>query len=166
MGRSWSYGSWIHNCLSPLTWGGGGGGGGEGVFSSNSWPGVLDTTLCDKVWQWLASGRCFSQGTLVSSTNKIYRHNWTEILLKVALSTKNQPKQLYIGSDYLIGCSLGPLKLDFQFFLFLLYFNILHCWIIHLTPSEVPHNFISLRTPINHNPAFHIPMWNFIIKQT
>jgi hypothetical protein len=32
-----------------------------------SWRGVLDTTLCDQVCQWLAAGRWFS---LVSSTNK------------------------------------------------------------------------------------------------
>jgi hypothetical protein len=31
--------------------------------------GVLDTTLCDKVYQWLATGRGFSSGTSVSSTN-------------------------------------------------------------------------------------------------
>jgi hypothetical protein len=41
--------------------------------------GLLDTTLCDKVCQWL--GRAFS------STNKTDRHDKTEILLKVALNT-------------------------------------------------------------------------------
>ena len=50
--------------------------------------GVLDTTLCDKVCQWLAAGLCFS---LVSSINKTDRHYITEILLKVALNTTNQP---------------------------------------------------------------------------
>jgi hypothetical protein len=39
-----------------------------------------DTTLCDKICQWLAAGRWFSPGTTVSSTNKTYRHNITEIL--------------------------------------------------------------------------------------
>ena len=33
------------------------------------------------------TGRWFSLGTLVSSTNKSIRHDVTEILLKVALST-------------------------------------------------------------------------------
>jgi len=33
----------------------------------------------------------FSPGTLVSSTNKTARHYITEILLKVALNTINQP---------------------------------------------------------------------------
>jgi hypothetical protein len=49
--------------------------------------GVLDTTLCDKVCQWLATGRWFSPGIPVSSTNKTDCHNITEIVLKVALNT-------------------------------------------------------------------------------
>jgi len=48
---------------------------------------VLDTTSRDKVCQLLAAGRLFPPGTLVSSTNKTDRHDITEILLKVALST-------------------------------------------------------------------------------
>jgi hypothetical protein len=49
--------------------------------------GVLDSTLCDKVCQWLAAGGWFSPGTLASSTNKTDRHDVTEILLKVVLNT-------------------------------------------------------------------------------
>ena len=51
---SWLYGSWTYNylcnqCLSPLTlW----------VWTPLRW-GVLDTTLCDKVCQWLAAGQWF-----------------------------------------------------------------------------------------------------------
>ena len=41
---------------------------------------------------WPATGRWFSHGSLVSSTNKTDRHNITEILLKVALSTNKQTK--------------------------------------------------------------------------
>jgi hypothetical protein len=48
--------------------------------------------LCDKVCQGLATGRWFSLGTLASSINKTDRHDITEILLKVALSTINQTK--------------------------------------------------------------------------
>jgi hypothetical protein len=48
------------------------------------------TSLCDKVCQWLATGRWFSPGTPVSSTNNTDRHDITEILLKVALNTINQ----------------------------------------------------------------------------
>ena len=45
------------------------------VVSSNPLRlGVLDITLCDKVCQCLATGRWFSSGPPVSSTNKIDRH--------------------------------------------------------------------------------------------
>jgi hypothetical protein len=47
----------------------------------------LKTARCNKVCQWLAAGRWFSPGTPVSSTNKTYRHDITEILLKVTLKT-------------------------------------------------------------------------------
>ena len=63
----------------------------QDVYVKNgSWRGVLDTTLCDKVCQWLATGRWFSPGTPVSSTNKNDRHDITEILMKVALNTIHQ----------------------------------------------------------------------------
>jgi hypothetical protein len=81
---SWLYGSWTSNylcnqCLSPLMlW-----------VQTPLKQGLLDTTWSDKVCQWLATGRWFSSGTLVSSTNKTYRHDITEILLKVALNTIN-----------------------------------------------------------------------------
>jgi hypothetical protein len=44
----------------------------------------------DKVYQLLAHGRWFSLGIPASSTTKTGRHDMTEILLKVALNTKNQ----------------------------------------------------------------------------
>jgi hypothetical protein len=43
--------------------------------------------LCDKVCQWLATGRWFSPVPPVSSTNKAYRHKIPDIFLKVALNT-------------------------------------------------------------------------------
>ena len=55
------------------------------VVSSN--PAQARCTLCDKVCQWLATGRWFSLGTPISSTNKTYRHDMAEILLKVVLNT-------------------------------------------------------------------------------
>ena len=64
--KSWSYGSWIYHylcnqCLSPLTlW-----------VRIPHRQGVSDTTLCDKVCQWLAAGRWLSPDTPVSFTNKI-----------------------------------------------------------------------------------------------
>jgi hypothetical protein len=49
-----------------------------------------------KVYQLLAHGRWFSPGTPASSTTKIGRHDIVEILLKVALNTKNQSNQSII----------------------------------------------------------------------
>jgi hypothetical protein len=78
---SWSHGSWVSNylfnqCLSSLTlW--------VRIPLRRC---VLDTTLCDKVYQWHAAGRWFSPSTPVSS----FRHDIAEILLKVALNTINQ----------------------------------------------------------------------------
>ena len=78
-----------------------------------SWRGVLDTTLCDKVCQWLATGRWFSPSTPVSSTNKTDRHNIIEILLIIALNTINLNQTLPIQSTLTlkIVCS-GKNKLD------------------------------------------------------
>ena len=47
------------------------------------------TAASDKVYQLLVHGRGFSPGTPASSTTKTCRHDITEILLKVALNTKN-----------------------------------------------------------------------------
>jgi hypothetical protein len=44
----------------------------------------------------LAHGRWFSPGTPASSTTKTGRHDIAEILLKVALNTKNQIKIIYV----------------------------------------------------------------------
>ena len=79
----WSYGSWIYNYIcnqyiSPLM-----------LYVRISIR-VRCTTLCDKVCQWLVTGRWFSPGPPVSSTNKTDRHDITEILLKVTLSTIKQ----------------------------------------------------------------------------
>jgi len=48
------------------------------------------TTVCNKVCQWLATGRWFSPDPPVSSTNKTDRHDIAEILLKVVLNTIKQ----------------------------------------------------------------------------
>jgi len=60
----------------------------KGIATFNlgpSWPWsygscVLDTTLCDKFYQLLATGWWFSPGTPVSSTNKTDHNDITEIL--------------------------------------------------------------------------------------
>jgi hypothetical protein len=88
---SWSYNSWIYNylcnqCLSLLTlW----------VWTPLR-RGVLDTTLCDKVCQWLVASLWFSPGTPLSSTNKTDHHNITQILLKVTLNTITPTLQFQI----------------------------------------------------------------------
>ena len=86
---SWSNGSWIYNylynqCLSPVKlW-----------VRIQHRRCVLDTILCDKVCQWLVTGRWFS---LVSSTNKTDFHDIAQILLKVALITITlTPNPVYI----------------------------------------------------------------------
>jgi hypothetical protein len=75
-------------------------------FESHSWCqwGVLDTTLCDKVCQWLVAGQWFCPGPPVSSTNKTDCHDITEILLKVELNTKIHPLNNDIGK-YFSKCS-------------------------------------------------------------
>ena len=79
----WLYGSWIYNSLcnqylSPLM----------------MWVRISIrarcTTLCDTVCQRLATGRWFSPGPPVSSTNKTDRNDITEALLKVAFNTIKQ----------------------------------------------------------------------------
>ena len=51
----------------------------------------------DKVYQLLAHGRWFSPGTPAFSTTKTGRHDIAEILLKVALNTKNQSNHITFG---------------------------------------------------------------------
>jgi hypothetical protein len=68
-----------NQCLSPLTL----------RVQIQLRRGVLNTTLCDKVCQWLVAGLWFSPGTPVSSTDKTDHHDITEILLKVAFNTIN-----------------------------------------------------------------------------
>ena len=59
-------------------------------FEPCSWQGVLDTTLCDKVFRWLVTGQWFPVGTPLSSNYETDHHNITEILLKVPLNTISQ----------------------------------------------------------------------------
>jgi hypothetical protein len=70
-------------------------------FEPRSWRGVLDTTLCDKVCQWLVTGRWFYPDIQVSSSNKNNSHDMTEILLKVSLNTINHT-YLWSKSKYLL----------------------------------------------------------------
>jgi len=45
------------------------------ALESRPWRGILDTTLCYKICQWLASEWWFSPGTAVSSTNNANCHD-------------------------------------------------------------------------------------------
>jgi len=101
----WSYGSLIYNypcnqCLSPLMlW----------VRISIR---ARCTTLCHIVYQRLATGRWFSPGPPVSSTNKTDSHDITEILLKVALNTIKQTTNINMRT------------IDFFYYLFIyIYFT-------------------------------------------
>ena len=64
----WSHGSWIYNylcnqCISPL------------MLLVRIPIRTSCTTLCDKVCQWLVTGRWFNPDPLVSSTNKTDRYS-------------------------------------------------------------------------------------------
>ena len=52
------------------------------------------TAASNKAYQLLAHGRWFFPGTPASSITKTGRHDIAEILLKVALNTKNQIKSI------------------------------------------------------------------------
>ena len=90
MGSSWpwSYCSWIYNYLSN-----------QRLSPLMLWVQILIrvrcTTLCDKVCQWLATGRWFSPGPPVLSTNKTDCHDITEILL-MTLNTIEQTSILKV----------------------------------------------------------------------
>ena len=60
------------------------------ISAYHHWCCEFDTTSCDKVCQWLATGQWFSPGPPISSTNKTDCHDITEILSKVALNTIKQ----------------------------------------------------------------------------
>ena len=72
-----SYGSWIYNYLCNHHW---------LMLQVRISIRARCTSLCDKVCQWLATGRWFSLGPPVTSTKNTDRHDITEILLKVALT--------------------------------------------------------------------------------
>jgi hypothetical protein len=57
----------------------------------------------DKVYQLLSHGRWFSPGTPAPSTTKPCRHDIAEILLKVALNTKNKDINIIILTNISVG---------------------------------------------------------------
>ena len=95
-------------------------------FNNISWRGVLDTT-CVKVCQWLATGRWFSPGTLVSSTDKTNCHDITEVLFKMALNAKTLTLIFY----------------HFQIHFINIFFNLFpdESWITSSNPSSPPPSY-------------------------
>jgi hypothetical protein len=83
-------------------------------FKLRSRWGVLDTTLCDQVCQWLATGQWFYPSTLVSSTNKTDRHDITEIFLKVTLNTINQPNKTMWTFAITLHCRPQTILINFR----------------------------------------------------
>jgi hypothetical protein len=68
---------------------------------------MLESTISDKVYQLLAHGRWFSPGTPASSTTKTGHYDIAEILLKVALNTKNRNQiKFYFHSPPTMGKQL------------------------------------------------------------
>ena len=64
------------------------------VISNPAHGEVFSIQHCDKICQRLVAGRWFSLGTPVSSTNKTDHHDIAEILLKVAVKTKNKKNHI------------------------------------------------------------------------
>ena len=85
----WSYnGSWIYNYMYLCN---------QYLSPMMLWVRISIRARCDEVCQCLATGRWFSPGAPVSSTNKTDGHDITEIFLKVVLNTI---KQTYIINQY------------------------------------------------------------------
>jgi hypothetical protein len=68
--------------------------------------GVLDTTLCDKVCQWLAVGTGYFPGIPVSSANKTDRHNLCPIQLLKYLAIKYVYSKSNLGVVF-VGCYMS-----------------------------------------------------------
>ena len=99
---SWSYGSWIYNYLCN-----------QWLSSLMLWVRISIrarcATICDKVCQWLATGRWFSPGPPVSSTNKTDRCDISKILVSVVKhhQTNNQTniKQIHCWICFVLDTS-------------------------------------------------------------
>jgi hypothetical protein len=102
---SWSYGSWIYNCmcnqyLSPLKlW---------VRMQLMAW--CTRSLLCNKVCQWFPTVRWFSLDTPVSSTNKTDRHEITEILLNT-ITLALLYITLSFTSKYVLICDKYKIKM-------------------------------------------------------
>ena len=97
-------------------------------FESRSWRDVLDTTLNEKVCQWLKTGRWFSPGAPISFTKKTDRHDITAILLKVGLCCLH----IYL---YLEVIGQATFSLTFILIVLSLPFLMISCFLFHCVPQ-------------------------------
>jgi hypothetical protein len=79
---------------------------------------VLNTTLCDKICQWIAAGLWFSPSTPISSTNKIDSYDITEKLNSLKLYFQ------WMSSDDLPFC-------------YIIYLFVLFCFVCVFTLGNV-----------------------------
>ena len=100
------------------------------------------TTLCNKVCQWLATGRWFSPGPPVSSTNKTDYHDITEILLKVALNTTKQSNKHLFAQH----CSLREITRMYNLLWHHWNLNI-HVHLKYMVTIIRPYNMVTITTP-------------------
>ena len=86
-------------------------------FKSWSWCtwGVLDTTLCDKVCQWLATDLWFSTATPVSSTNITDCHDIIESGVKHHSPNPNSIFNLFCFFIFILFCIKSVLYFQYKF---------------------------------------------------
>jgi hypothetical protein len=153
-------------------------------FKPRSYRCVIDTTVCDKVFQWLATCRWFSLGTPFSSTNTTNSHEKTEILLKVALNKHhkpNLPKQRWGGgwNDHFIYLKKAHYIIVLKHFRlpilvwpclmlkFVCYSSFrLVCLAIHLVIAITTVNFHNIATPVFLVIAMTTPVFLVIVMTT
>jgi hypothetical protein len=120
------------------------------------------TTLCDKVCQWLATGRWYSPGTLVSSNYKTDHHDITEILSRFKLTTS-----VVIGTDGTIfkhyiclkAYCLPNGKIVIFSYPKLLSFSVLTFIEWRLTPSYAPYIYPAFVPFERYFTSIHLSLW-------
>jgi hypothetical protein len=136
-------------------------------------PGFVNKKRCtrlaaasDKVYQLLALGRWFSPGTPAFSITKTGRHDIAEILLKVALNTKNQIIIVFQIIEWLSDIT-SPQRIELSNIVSFQsrYFRVLDLRTISTLPkfrvNQVWYNEIQLYSN-DHNIAYCISFGKFI----
>jgi hypothetical protein len=110
-------------------------------FESHSWWGVLNTTLCDKVCQWIATGRYFRQILrLKSSTN-------FNSILYFSYNADNRMNRL-INFVYILFYFTSNLYLHFQDF------SHIHLFTITTIAIYLPESWIQIKLIIQKSLLF------------